>query len=219
MDGTGELFRPLLAVLPATVTPRVVRYPTERVVPYAGLVEEAGRQVGDDSDLLLVAESFSGPVALGLAARQPFRVKAVILVASFVCSPAPQWLRHLVTPLVFRFTPPAAVLRRLMTGSDAPDDLVRAVRAAVRRVRPEVMAGRVKDVLSLDCSDALKRFPGPVLYLRPSRDALVGASSLAAIRSARPDVQVRSVNGPHLLLQVRPRDAWREIEQFLLHLH
>ena len=215
MDGTGDLFGPFLGVVPPHVACRVVRYPTDEVIPYEDLAAAVEQQMGDEPDVVLVAESFSGPLAVVVAARHPSRVRAVVLVASFVRPPAPRWLRHLIPALAFRVPPPAAVLRRLMTGRDAPDALVREVKASIRRVRPAVLASRLRDVLSIDCADALQRFPCALLYLRAADDRLVGASSAADLRVVRPDAVVTTLPGPHLLLQARPDTAWREIARFL----
>src|SRR5438034_555342 len=79
----------------------------------------------------------------------------------------------------------------------------------------DVLARRVRDVLSVDCGDALLRCRAPILYLAAADDALVGTRSREALRSFRPDVRVVALPGPHLLLQAQPRAAWQEIEQFL----
>src|SRR5438874_1223572 len=115
--------------------------------------------------MVLVAESFSGPLALRLASARPSRIKAVVLCASFVCLPAPRWLRHLVGPLLFRLPMPAPAVRRFMTGRSASDSLVREVRNSIRRVRPHVLAQRMREILDVDCADALRQCPAPVLYL------------------------------------------------------
>ena len=217
MDGTRDLFRPLLDVVPPESARRcrVVGYPVDRALTYHELLDVVERRIADAGDLVLVAESFSGPLALRLAARRPERVRAVVLVASFVRAPAPRWLRFLVAPIFFRLPPRAALVRWLLVGRDAPAGLARDVQAAIRRVRPEVMARRLKDVLCVDCADHLRRYQGPLLYLAATDDALVRPRSVQAIRSVRPDVEVRSIPGPHLLLQARPREAWREIGRFL----
>ena len=102
-----------------------------------------------------------------------------------------------------------------MVGRDAPDSLVSAVRNAIRRVRPEVLAARLKQVFEMDCRDALRACRAPVMYLAARNDALVGPSSANVIRRVRADVRFRTVEGPHLLLQREPEAAWREIALFL----
>jgi pimeloyl-ACP methyl ester carboxylesterase len=55
----------------------------------------------------------------------------------------------------------------------------------------------------------------PILYLAGRRDRLVGARAARAIHRIRPDVTVRTLDAPHLVLQVRPVEAWREISRFV----
>ena len=50
---------------------------------------------------------------------------------------------------------------------------------------------------------------------RPTADALVRNVSADAIRALNPRVTVETVAGPHLLLQARPADAWRAVDEFL----
>lgn len=215
LDGTGDLFRPLLGVVPAHLKTRVVRYSVDQPLSYSDLLLFLEEQLRTEREAVLVAESFSGPLALRYAAAHPERVRAVVLCASFVCSPLPRWLRYLVTPLLFHIPPPNLAIRRFMVGRNAPDSLVQEVKAAVRRVRPQVLARRLRDVFEVECSDALRRCPAPVLYLAAGGDALVRPSSAESVRAAKPDVTVESLEGPHLLLQSRPAEAWQKIEQFL----
>src|SRR5678816_2385923 len=114
MDGAGDLFRPFQEVVPAALSCRVVRYPTDRPLPYDRLLPLVEQQLGGEGDVVVVAESYSGPLALRLASGRPDRVRAVVLVASFICPPLPPWVRHLVAPMMFRMAPPATVLRRFM---------------------------------------------------------------------------------------------------------
>lgn len=215
MDGTGELFAPLLAVIPPGVATRVVRYPADEFLSYDALLERVEDQLREERDIVLVAESFSGPLALRYAVKHGRRVRAVVLCASFVQSPLPRWLRILVRPVLFRRPPSTFMVRRLMLGADAPDQLVRAVTEAIGRVAPSVLAARLREVFDLDCTRSLRQCPAPIMYLAPSNDALLRGAALAAVRANRPQVRVARLTGPHLLLQRRPLAAWKEIQQFL----
>ena len=215
MDGTGQLFALLLlGVIPPGVRVRVVAYPADRALSYEALVGFVRDALADEPAVVLVAESFSGPVALRYAVAHPARVRGVVLCASFVRPPAPRWLAWLVWPVLFRVRPPAAVVRRLMVGRDAPDALVRAVRDAIGKVRPAVLARRLRDVLAVDCLDALRRCPAPVLWLVAGRDRLLRRSD-AGVAGESPGVTVRTVDGPHLLLQREPGACWGVIAEFL----
>src|SRR5712672_862384 len=96
MDGTGKLFRGLLEVVSGNWPHRVVTYPTDRVMEYGEILELVERELAGEREMVLVAESYSGPIALRFAAAHPGRVAAVVLCASFVCSPLPRWLRWAV---------------------------------------------------------------------------------------------------------------------------
>lgn len=215
MDGTGTLFRRLLAEIPAGMPTCVVTYPSEESLSYGQLLARVGQQLAGEGAMVLVAESFSGPLALRYAAAEPARVRAVVACASFVRPPAPRWLRHLARPLLFRVPPPDWAVRRFMVGAEAPDELVRAVKAAVRRVKPAVLARRVRDVLAVDCADDLRRCAAPVLWLVPTADALLRSTDVGALQTINRRITVSTLDGPHLLLQARPGVAWRAIEGFL----
>lgn len=95
-DGTGELFSPLIAALSPHHRPAVIRYRDERTFDdYVDTVNAAL----PDRDAILIAESFSGPIALGLIARHPGKIRCAILCATFVESPF-----HTLTKLA-RFVP------------------------------------------------------------------------------------------------------------------
>ena len=215
LDGTGRLFEPLLQVLPKTINAQAISYPVDRLVPSDQLVQLAIQQVPGHAPLVLIGESFSGAIALRWAVAEPHRVRAVLLCASFVRTPAPQWTRWGPSPWLFRLPMPGLMVKLLLLGWHPPECLVKQVTTAVRLVSPQVLADRVRQIGALDCVEALVRCPGPILYLQATNDALVREGSLRTILAARPDVVVRRVSGPHLLLQASPREAWHEIEQFV----
>jgi len=192
-----------------------VSYPPDRCLSYAELGEWLHDKLEGEQRLVLVAESFSGPLALRYAAAHPAQVRAIVLCASFIRPPAPRWLRWLAWPVLFRLPMPKFVIKRWMAGTDAPHSLVQSLKDAVRKVDPEVLAARVREVLRVDSSDDLRRSQVPVLYLAASRDAIVKRKSWETIRSIRPDVEISEVDAPHLVLQRAPATAWAEIERFL----
>jgi pimeloyl-[acyl-carrier protein] methyl ester esterase len=155
MDGKARLFGPLRAVLPLEVHVEAVTYPPKLPLDYEGLVNELKLPRAPH---ILVGESFSGPVALWLAARKPPGLRAVVLVASFVLSPvAPKAvLRALVRPWLFRRPPPTWAIRRYLVGDDASAAEVDATRAAIASVTPDVMAVRLREILRVDAREALQ---------------------------------------------------------------
>ena len=82
MDGTGQLFGPLLRILPPGLEAAVVAYPPDRPCGYAELLPLVEAAVPDGGEFLILGESFSGPLALLLAASRPRGLRGVILCAS-----------------------------------------------------------------------------------------------------------------------------------------
>jgi pimeloyl-[acyl-carrier protein] methyl ester esterase len=214
MDGTGRLFGPLCAVLPAGIQADPVSYPVNRPLDYEALVHEIRLPT---APYVLVAESFSGPLALRLAARKPSGLKAVVLVATFVLSPvAPKRvLLPLVRPWLFRRPPPTWLVRRYLVGEDASATELEAVRTAVATVAPEVMAVRLREILRVDAREALRSCPVPVTYLRGTRDRLVPASMMERMKKLLPSMACVEFDAAHLVLLRRPVESAAAILQVL----
>lgn len=216
-DGTGRLFAPLLEVLDENIRTSVMSYPDDRPMNYDALAAEVFGAL-PKTPHVIVAESFSGPVALNVAARRPAGLEAVILSASFVSNPHPRLSRlfgGFLGPWCFRRTIPIWLIRALLVGADAPPGLCVAVREAVRSVRPTVLADRLRLVTGSDATAALRQCQAPIFYLNATRDRLLGPGVLRTLHAIRPDMTVIDVSGPHLLLQAAPRDCARHIRAVL----
>jgi pimeloyl-[acyl-carrier protein] methyl ester esterase len=90
LDGTGDLFQPLLRELPDELEPIVVSYPVHKFLDYSALRDLALQHVPAGRPFVLLGESFSGPVAVLAAAARPEGLLGVILCASFVSAPRPR---------------------------------------------------------------------------------------------------------------------------------
>jgi pimeloyl-ACP methyl ester carboxylesterase len=78
MDGTGELFAPLIKILPKDLLPLVVAYPPNEQWGYPELLDFIRHQLPEDEDFVVLGESFSGPLALMLASDPPAQMRALI---------------------------------------------------------------------------------------------------------------------------------------------
>ncbi len=217
MDGTGSLFAAFVAAASAGLPTQVVGYPRHEHRGYVGLAELVTAQL-PSGPFVLVAESYSGPLALRVAAEAPAGLRGVVLVASFVVPPLrfPRLLaREPVLGWLLGRTPPGWVVRALFLHARAPADQIEAVRAALRSVAGQVLARRLIEILSLDARNFLPACPVPILYLQAQSDRLVPRSALTAILRCRPDVEVETLPGPHLLLQSQPTRALRSICRFI----
>ncbi|MCM3872839.1 MAG: alpha/beta hydrolase [Pyrinomonadaceae bacterium] len=217
LDGTGLLSEPLVQVLPAHLPPVVMSYPNDKAESYAELVRSVKQQMPASEDYVLLAESFSGPVAIEIAATQPANLKALVLSATFVSNPAllPALMSFLLCGPFFKVEPPQFVISRYLLGDKPPDNLVDTFRRARRSVRPEVLAFRMRSVINADVRKAFARCRVPILYLRARQDRLVKPGSLIEMQKIKPEMTVVEIDGPHLLLQREPAKCTEAIVRYL----
>ena len=214
MDGTGELFRFLIPHLPAGLRTQIVRYPTDSTLGYDEIIELVLAQIPRDDPVIILGESFSGPIAIATAARtSPL---ALVLVCSFARSPWPALrpLRSLVRwlPWPRRIAPP---LTSMLLGRE-PDPAARAALAvALAAVDPAVLKHRVSQLLGVDARAALACVRCPVLDLRATHDRVVPARSTNEVARIATHAHAVSLEGPHLLLQAQPERSARALGDFL----
>jgi pimeloyl-ACP methyl ester carboxylesterase len=219
LDGTGELFFDFIAALPKSWTATTVTYPTDRFLQYADLRPLVGAAVPQLERFVLVAESFSTPLAVWYAATAPpTNLAAVVVCAGFVGNPVDGWsvaVKALAKPWLFGLTPPRAIVEYFLLGQNAPSDLLQKLRHALQRVSPDVLSGRVQEVLDCDARDDLRRTTVPLMYLEATHDRLLASSCKSEFLQLRPDSVVTSVDAPHLLLQREPQKAANVIMPFI----
>jgi pimeloyl-[acyl-carrier protein] methyl ester esterase len=214
MDGTGELFAPLEGHLDPAIGARVVAYPRDQPRSYDELLAEMTIPAGP---FAIVAESFSGPLGIRLAASHRDRVRALVLVATFVRSPSALagWMHALLGRRLFQMRLPDVALRFGLLGMDAGDDELSALRAALLSVKPDVLAERLREIVSVDVSTEFAEGTVPVLYIAGGRDRLVGARVMARMKRLRADMQTEVLDAPHMVLQRRPQEAAQLISRFV----
>ncbi len=216
LDGTGILFQPFIESLPAGIEPVVIPLPATEVLDYPDLVTFVAPRLPRSAPFVLLGESFSGPLALQLAAERVPGIVGVILCASFVSNPTviPSFLRHLAGPWLFRFTPAFIQAKALLGGYSSPG-LRQLLARAHGIVPPPVMAQRIRSILSVDATPALRATRQPLCYLQGLHDHVVRAHNLRRIQAVRPDVQVHLVAAPHLVLQLQPKASADAVSSFI----
>jgi pimeloyl-[acyl-carrier protein] methyl ester esterase len=218
MDGTGELFSDFVRELPTEIDAQVVRYPTDRCLSYSQLAQLVRSAAPASAPFVLIAESFSTPLAIQYAATKPPNLWGVVICAGFVTSPARSWLLRVGSfflPILFRLPLPEFVTRRFLVGRDAPSSLLSAVRVAVSSVQPKVLSARIRAVLGVDAREELRQIAVPLLYLQAEQDRSVGPSCFAEIQQIRPQIALTIIDGPHLILQREPRRTAEAVIGFI----
>lgn len=221
LDGTGDLFRNFLEELPRGYRRSVVRY-SSHLSSYTDLAPVVRAAIPKDPPYVLLAESFSTPLAIQIASTHPGSLRGLILCAGFASSPVPAMLRpaaSLVAPWLISSGWREWVVRGCLVGPDAPIDLVHQVQQAVRQVPSQVMVDRLRAVLRSDVRNELRQIRVPILCLQASRDRLVGpawARETLAL-AQREESKLVVIDGPHLLLQRQPGPCVDALADFLHH--
>lgn len=156
MDGTGELFAPLLAELPIELPVTVVRYP-DRAASYADHVAVARTELPRDRPCVLLGESFSGPVAVRLAAGAPPNLRGLILCTTFLTCPNPL-LRALraLTPMATPKLVPSLVACHSLLGGFATPALRAAHSRALSHVSSRTLTARLRAMADIDVRAELR---------------------------------------------------------------
>lgn len=218
LDGSTNLFRRFIGAATGTLDLRRVPYPQDRFLDYPDLETLVRSRLPRGEPYAILGESFGGPLALRVAATKPEGLVGVVLVATFHRRPANVLIARAAPlgPAFFRLPLPPHVVRLLLAGGDASPDLVEEVREAVRHVPARVMAARARAALAVDASEALRRCPVPLLFLGGKKDRLLRSTLPSEIRALQPRAEVRMLDTPHLVLQRRPDESMRIVEEFLL---
>lgn len=218
MDGTGELFAPLLNALPPSLQGEVVRYPGHEAMGYG----ELQRLIQDritPAPFVLLGESFSGPLAISIAATQPVGLRGLILSCTFAKNPHPalSFLSPLVDNWASRKIPPHVLTRVVspfLLGGFPSSAHKTMLEQALQQLSAQAMNRRMQEVLKVDVLDRLKLLRVPVMYLQAKQDRVVPGSAARALRQVLPSMEVVQLVGPHCLLQASPFPAAVAIEAF-----
>ena len=215
-DGTGKLFAPLVDTLGDAAETLAIPYP-DLTAPQDYVAHVADRlPVG--RRVVLVAESFSGPIALALMASEPERVAGAVLSTTFARPPLGLVLSLAHKLRLSAFVRPAMneqILRMFCLNGVADLALVRAIVDVVRPIGQATVAARLQALARMDATELLPTIRQPVLVLSARDDRVVRRRFSASLLAQLPDVSHEAIAGPHLLLQAAPSPSARAIRAFL----
>jgi len=218
LDGTGELLADIVAALPPGMSATVGRYPTHEFRTYAQLLDVVRELVAGLEPFVVLGESFSSPLAVHLAASQPENLAGLIICAGFVSNPFPRAkfiIKALARPFLFRLPRPDFIHKYFVSGSSTSPEFRERIRNTLHLVAPEVLAGRVQEILRCDTREDLIRTTVPIMYLQGAYDRLIRRRCFEEIRKIQPRVRLASVPAPHMVLQLKPREAADAIMKFI----
>lgn len=199
------MFFPIIPLLERHFEVHVVRYSDEITVEE--YVESALAQLPTNCPVSLVAESFSGPIAIILLANKRANFQASVLSATFCKSPLPLLTQasNYLPEKLFSSNPVNNVLLDLfVTGSNSNPEVRNKLHEVVKKVSPSQRQNRIRLVNEVDVTDKIKSIGVPLLYIQATKDRIVLENSGAAIMKHAKNMRIVPVTGAHMILQTQP---------------
>lgn len=212
LDGTGKFFSEIENLLAPEHSLVVMEYPTN-LVRYEDLRSWVEERL-PEGDFMIVAESFSGPLAIMIAAGKPAGLKGLVCVATFARTPItlPAWLTAAARFLPIGSRWLARLAQPLVMGKWACRGFTERFATVMKEVPAATIAGRLREIRKVDVVQGLSHLSVPIIYLRATHDRLVPARMSLDFMIA-PHV-VQTIEGPHFLLQANAPEAARRIREF-----
>ncbi|MDO8438978.1 MAG: alpha/beta fold hydrolase [Telluria sp.] len=217
MDGTGELFSGFAAALGDELRTQVISYPPDHALDYRSLADFVRERLPLEEPYVLLGESFSGPVAIALAAEGHPGLLGLVLCCTFARNPFPAASRrHPLTALMPVNSRLFSLAGPLLRGGHALPELSRVL----EHVPASVLRARLREVMKVDYSARIDDIKVPVLYLQAKDDHIVPVSAARHLETHCPSMLIKRFTAPHLLLQTVPVEAAAQVLEFtskLLH--
>jgi pimeloyl-ACP methyl ester carboxylesterase len=216
MDGAAAPRADFAAAVGPGIEPHVVSYPPDPALGYTELEALVRASLPTDRPYVLLGESFSGPIAISIAASSPPHLVGLVLCVTFACNPLPllgsmPWL----LPLIPFGLAPMRVINAVLLGRFATAPLIEAVRTTFDEVPTQTFKARLGTVARADMRPALANVCVPVLYLRATEDRLVPRRCADAIARVATQTRIVEIEAPHTLLQVKPAAAAAAVKAFI----
>jgi pimeloyl-[acyl-carrier protein] methyl ester esterase len=216
LDGTGKLFEPLVACLPTSIDPHVISYPFDDAISIEELAYFVESKL-PDGKFGLLAESYSGLVALRLVPKISSRLICIIFAGTFSSSPRPRLLRAILCfPFLVRFSTllPNWLIRSFCLGGEATDLQCSWLRGVLKEVPGSVVLHRLRHVSQSNFTESLD-IQCPGYYIQAMGDRLVpGRASEAFVKNIF-GLKVLPLSAPHFMLQAKPAESANAIAGFL----
>lgn len=208
LDGTGKLFAPIIPVLEPHFELVVVTFPD--LGSFNDYVEYAQNRLPTTPGYSLLAESLAGPVAAVVMANRPDQVGPSVLCSTFARSPLVAMTR--VANLVPNGMVSIGALSDFCFDVDEVDgeDFSETQPLPVNvteQIDGTVLKHRLAVLSRIDISALLPQITVPILLMHGIHDKIVSSQDADLFESNLPRVTRANIDGPHLLLQARPREC------------
>lgn len=212
MDGTGKLFVPLVSLIP-DIDVEVIPLPETGPQDYDSLTDWVSSKL-PESDFVLLAESFSGPIAARLSQQNNPHLKSIIFVASFLSSPSfwkLAFARCLPIKLLSKMPGARFFYKVFCLGQDVKPQSLKLFESVLVEVPQVILKARLKTIVDLTYCPFSSNLA--VTYIQASDDKLVPDAALQDFLRSYSDLNLIKICGPHFLLQAKAEEAARVIRE------
>jgi pimeloyl-[acyl-carrier protein] methyl ester esterase len=216
LDGVGARLAEFSRLLAPAVEGRIIGYPRDRPLGYDGLEALVRAALPAQRRFFLLAESFAGPLAIRISADPPAGLAGLVLCGTFARNPFP-WLRP-ARALAVRLpikSFPRWLRAPMLWGSGDPRRAPPQAERSMASVDSAVIRRRLSEVFDLDDTHRLAGVALPALVLAGRRDLIVPRSATRRLTSVLRAAELVEIDGPHLLLQARPRECADAVLRFI----
>jgi pimeloyl-[acyl-carrier protein] methyl ester esterase len=216
LDGVGARLAEFVRLLAPAAEGQIIGYPRDRPLGYAGLEALVRAALPAQGRFFLLAESFAGPLAIRISADPPAGLAGIVLCGTFARNPFP-WLRP-VRALAVRLPVksfPRWLRAPMLWGSGDPRRAPPQAERSMASVDAGVIRCRLSEIFDLDDTHRLPGVALPALVLAARRDRIVPRNATHRLASALRAAELLEIDGPHLLLQSRPRECAEAVLRFI----
>lgn len=213
LDGTSLLFQPFLEALPLSIPVRAIRYSDKKKQSYHEMVKEVKAQL-PSQPFVLVAESFGGYLAYLLSLDKSLPIAKVIMVASFLTPPKvglKAVSKMLPISLIFQLPLLRPLVKYFCFAQFYSQELFGLLTKAITQVNSGVLAHRLSLISNLKPLPSISDVKA--IVVSANNDRLISRKSSQFLATRFEKVMVKNVDGPHFLLQTKPK----ELAKVILH--
>lgn len=208
LHGSTALYDAFVALAPPWARCVPVALPTLGDQSIPGLADTLEAELRHLEGFVLVAESYSGPIAARLAARLRGEVALLVLCNPLVELSAGLPAGLAATAASWRGMPAwsaAAVL------SDGDRTLGRAALEGIRALPRGILEARLAAAFAATSDELAPLLAPPLLVVLGTRDRLVSPEWIRALVRDAPFATLVELDAPHLVVQSKPREVWDAI--------
>ncbi len=173
LHGTEELYESVRERLPAGTLAEFINLPSSGKQDYPALFEWLDKELPKGKKRIIIAESFSGPLAIRLTNKRPDEIAGLVLAATFCDAPINPGFALLPLRPLFMVKPPLKALRHFLIGDDASEAKVAELRSIIQSIPASTLSKRVRTILQLMEQDNPSLPALPMLLLKAGNDNLI----------------------------------------------